>query len=262
MDLSKLSPGARIFSYHQRSRRILITALTASTGLLGFVVYTGLLNASTFSDIVNIASGGFFAFLIFHTMRQLRVVDDRVAVDDSGIWYLPSRGMCTSVGWSEFERVKQHNLITKSLSIVDRNGTVRIKLILINELNDVDGFMRLIQEHKASLDTSAAAAPSYSSTRGTIESIVPTVTRTAKALATLLYRLVRLICLPLILILEPLGYKPNRIAAIAVLVIPGSVWGCILRRPSAALAVAIWVPGVVLYYVFLKLGADLERNGN
>ncbi len=239
---------------------MLITALVASTGLLGFVVYSGLLNGSTFSDIVSIASVGFFAFLIFHTIRQLRFVDDRVAVDDSGIWYLPSRGTCTFVGWSDFERVKQHNLITKSLSVVDRDGIVRIKLLLINELNDVDGFMRLIQEHKGSPDASAAATPSYSSTRGTIESIVPAVTRAAKALAKLLYRLVRLICLPLILVLQPLGYKPNRITAIAVLMIPASVWGCILRRPSTALAVAIWVPGVILYYVCLKIGADLERN--
>ena len=75
-----------------------------------------------------------------------------------------------------------------------------------------------------------------------------------------LYRLVRLISLPLIVILEPLGYVPSRIAAMTVLVISAMAWDCVSLQHSTILTTAIWIPGVMLWYLFIKWGGDFENR--
>lgn len=138
--------NATIFSFHKRSRRLLITALVLGIGFAGFIVYAGIPHDSTPSDILGtLAITGFFLWTTIKIIRQLSAVDDRVAVDDLGIWYLPSKGAHTLVVWDDIAGVRQHNMVTKDLTIVDRNGAVKIKLV--NQLENLDTFERLIHEH-------------------------------------------------------------------------------------------------------------------
>jgi hypothetical protein len=141
---SKPSLNATYFSFDRRRR--LIVALVIGIGCLGFILYVGILRDASPSDILGtLVIMGFFSWTTINIIRQLRAFDDRVAVDDLGVWYLPSRGADTLVKWGDIAGVKQHNMVTKHLRIIDRNGSVKIKLV--NQLENSDTFKRLIHEH-------------------------------------------------------------------------------------------------------------------
>jgi hypothetical protein len=149
MDSAKPSLNATSFSFQKRSLRLIIAALVLQIGAVGFILYVGIrrstLSASLYT-LYTLAAATFFLRMIVVTARQLSTVEDRVAVDDVGVWYFPAKSAHTVLRWDDIAGVKKSGIMIKSLEIVDRTGAVRIKLH--DRLENLDTLERLINEHK------------------------------------------------------------------------------------------------------------------
>jgi hypothetical protein len=147
MDPAKPSLDSNSFSFEKRSRLLVIVALLLQIGALGFVLYVGIrlstLSANVYT-LYTIAAVLFFLQMIIATTRLLRTIDDRVVVDDVGIWYFAAKNGQTVLRWDDIAGVKRPAII-KYLGIVDSTGTVRIKID--KRLKNFDMLERLIKEH-------------------------------------------------------------------------------------------------------------------
>ena len=84
------------------------------------------------------------------TLRRLRAINDRIAVDGFGIWYLRSEGGQTVVPWSEFNAIKRYAIpFNNFIGILDTNGEARIRMN--DRIENFDEFERLIADHTKSV---------------------------------------------------------------------------------------------------------------
>jgi hypothetical protein len=85
------------------------------------------------------------------------------------------------------------------------------------------------------------------------------LTGVIKASVRILYSSIRLLLLPLIAILQPLGYKPNRITAIGALTI-AAIAAQLLSRHDYRIWLANWTCGVLLWCLFVRWGEEFETG--
>ena len=148
------SPKATIFSFHKRSRLSLICGFVVLLGCVVFVGYTGVSTASrgdTLDILATIGGLAVLGFMIVVTISQLRIVQDRVGVDDLGVWYLPGNGAPTLLEWRNLGGVTVRSIPTQCIDILDKTGSVRIRAQ--KRLQNFDALEQAINAHMPSTAT-------------------------------------------------------------------------------------------------------------
>ncbi len=146
--MQNTEPGsqATVFSFPASARASIIVGLAAQLALLTCSIYAFAFAVKPPDVFMLAMMGTFFVWLGTITLRRLRAVDDRVAVDDTAVWYLPRRGVATCIRWSEIARLRQHRAL-HYLTMADTSGTRKIKLEY--GLENLDKLRKLIHERTA-----------------------------------------------------------------------------------------------------------------
>lgn len=144
MEHTEPSANARIFSFPRRSLRMLVTALVSCTALLSFSIYSSLFSDGRPDLLLFFVAVVFFGWIGAIHLRRLRVLDDRVAIDESGICYLPARGPNCWIAWDDIGSIKSHKIMW-FLEVIDGRRSRRIRLEY--NLDNFSGLRQLMSEH-------------------------------------------------------------------------------------------------------------------
>jgi hypothetical protein len=121
----------------------LIARLVALAGLWIFCIYSELHRAP---DLLEVAAATlFFGWIAMIDLRLLRATGDRIAVDASGIWYLPAHGPIELILWDSIQMVKAHE-VARYLEITEVRGPSKIKVEY--GLDKFDTLKQVITQHR------------------------------------------------------------------------------------------------------------------
>ena len=213
----------------------------AQSALIAFVFYSSLKRPDIFLLAAAVA---FFGWLGVITLRRLGAVNDRVAVDNTAIWYLPSRGAATCIRWSEVAGTRQYKIMSY-LMISNTSDTRKIKLEY--SLVNFDDLQKIVHER-----TKTPQAQQPSAHRRT-------ATKTAKTFVRPLYSAMRTISLPFILMDKLFGARPYVSVASVTATLATLIWIFAPVQDSVGV-VAILIPGLILSYLFGAWGKEFERE--
>lgn len=84
------------------------------------------------------------------TLRVLHLSRDRIAVDQSGIWYVPQHAPVTFIAWDQVARVSAHDTLRR-LVLSDVTGTKGIRLEY--QLRDFDQLRQFVLAHASNRES-------------------------------------------------------------------------------------------------------------
>jgi hypothetical protein len=141
-------PSVEAFFLPTRTRPLQLIALTLTLCAIAFVLYVGTVLSTPSFNLYTLYTLGltiFFVRFAVIIIRHLKTVDDRTAVDGSGIWYLPAGSAPVLLRWNDIGTIKRKGFLIRNLEIVDRTDVVIFKMA--DRFKHFDILNRMINEH-------------------------------------------------------------------------------------------------------------------
>jgi len=123
---------------------MLVTALVSCTALLSFSIYSSLFSDGRPDLLLFFVAVVFFGWIGAIHLRRLRALYDRVAIDESGIWYIAAKGPNCRIAWDDIGSIKSHKIMW-FLEVIDSSRSRRIRLEY--NLDKFNSLRQLISEH-------------------------------------------------------------------------------------------------------------------
>ena len=127
MDHTSPGPRAAFLVFPSSAKASGIAALLMQSCIAAFVFYSFAFAAKPPKFFMLGMTMCFFSWIGIITLRRLRAANDRIAVDDTGLWYLPKSGVVKYIQWTEITGLHEHKLM-HYLSMTDRGGACKIKV--------------------------------------------------------------------------------------------------------------------------------------